>query len=158
MATPEVRVTLSDNWDAVAAGLAAYVKEFLPHCRRGAIPVRLPAGAGQVVGAFGNDGYSADDKVRAEVAVLRQRLREGGRTELGFGLSEDGHAWALLVCADALPCRASEDGGATAKALAAWLDDAVWDAWGVACGLPLSEDSTWAGEPVPCPGERRRGP
>jgi hypothetical protein len=53
-----------DTWDALAAGLATFVREFLPHHSRGTLPVRLPAGAGRVVGVF--------------------------------GLSEDGHAWALL--------------------------------------------------------------
>ncbi len=125
---------LLDNWDALAAALATYVREFLPGPRRGALPVRLPAGAGQVVGVFGKDGYTADDRVKSEVAVLRQRLQEAGRTELGFGLSEDGFAWALLVGPGPSRCEAFECAGAPIEALAAWLDDAAGEAWRVARG------------------------
>ena len=40
---------LLDNWNALATGLAAYVREFLPHARRGAFTIRLPRGVGRVV-------------------------------------------------------------------------------------------------------------
>lgn len=123
-----------DNWDALAAGLATYVREFLPHQRRRALPVRLPAAAGQVVGVFGNDGYATDDRVKKEVDVLRQRLREDSHEEVGFGLSEDGHAWARVVGPSPRPAF----GGASGAALAAGLDDAIWEAWRVAFGHPLS--------------------
>jgi hypothetical protein len=132
---------LLDNWDALAAGLATYVREFLPHPRRGALTVRLPAGAGQVVAVFGSDGYAADVRVKKEVAALRQRPREGAGKELGFGLSEDGHAWALLVLPAAMPCRSPGGDGAAARALTAFLDEAVWEAWRLACGLPRAESS-----------------
>ncbi len=81
---------LLDSWAPLATGLARYVREFLPGSRRGALPIRLPGGNGQIVGVFGNDGYAADGRVKQEVAALRQRLREAALEELGFGLSEDG--------------------------------------------------------------------
>src|SRR4051812_47946147 len=88
---------LLDNWNALATGLASYVREFPPRARRGALTIRLPGSAGRVIGVFGNDGYATDARVKTEVATLRGRLQEAVLDELGFGLSEDDHAWALLV-------------------------------------------------------------
>jgi hypothetical protein len=145
---------LLDNWNALATGLAAYVREFLPHARRGALTIRLPRGGGHVVGVFGNDGSAADGRVKTEVAVLRRRLQEASLDELGFGLSEDGHAWALLVGTGPSQ-RQTSGGGIPAEALAAFLDDAVWEAWRSACGLPPLKTSAESADPVQC--SRRQG-
>ncbi len=51
---------LLDNWNAFANGLAAYVREFLPHARRGALTIRLPRSDGHVIGVFGHDGCAED--------------------------------------------------------------------------------------------------
>jgi hypothetical protein len=141
---------LLDNWNALAIGLAGYVKEFLPHARRGALTLGLPRGVGQVIGVFGNDGYAADARVKHEVAALRRRLQEATLAELGFGLSEDGHAWALLVGPGSTQWHTSS-GEIPAKALVAFLDDAVWEAWRLACGLPLLETSAERVNPLRCP-------
>ena len=130
---------LLDSWAPLATGLARYVREFLPDSRRGALPIRLPGGSGQIVGVFGNDGYTVDERVKQEVAALRQRLREAALEELGFGLSEDGHAWALLVRPAATSRQPSGDDGTVAQALTAFLDEAVWEAWRRACGVPQAQ-------------------
>ncbi len=103
---------LLDNWAPLATGLARYVREFPFDSRRGALPIRLPGDNGQIIGAFGNDGYTTDGRAKQEVAALRQRLREAVLEELGFGLSEDGHAWALLVLSAATPRQPSGNHGA----------------------------------------------
>lgn len=71
----------------------------------------------------------------SEVAALRKRLQEEALDELGFGLSEDGHAWTLLVAPGPSQRPTSSD-RIPAEALAAFLDDAVWEAWRIDCGLP----------------------
>src|SRR5688572_29555284 len=111
---------LLDNLDALAAGLAAYLRAFPPHARRGALTIRLPRSVGHVVGVFGNDGYAADGRVKVEVAALRGRLQEAALDERGFGLSEDGHAWALLV-GPGLHWRQPSGGEMPAEALTAFL-------------------------------------
>lgn len=131
---------LLDNWNALATGLAAYAREFLPDVRRGAMGLRLPRGVGHVNGVFGNDGYAEDTRVKTEIAALREELQEAGLDELGFGLSEDGHSWALLVGSGRSQHQTS-NGGIPAEALVAFLDDAVWTAWRMACGLPPLEAS-----------------
>jgi hypothetical protein len=123
---------LIKSWVPLATGLARYVREFLPDSRRGALPIRLPGG-GRIVGVFGNDGYTADGRVTHEVAAIRERFREAHLAELGFGLSEDGHAWALLVLPAATQRDASGTDEGAALALTSFLDDAVWEAWRRAC-------------------------
>src|SRR5262245_62295798 len=94
----------------IASGLAAHVRKNLACVERGAVPVRLvddTAGPvrviedGAVLGIFGNDNYIAEAKARREVELTRCRLRACGAEEVGFGLSQDGYTWALLVrCED----------------------------------------------------------
>ena len=90
----------------IACGLAAHVRKNLPCVERGAVPVRLVEDAvgplrvvegGAVIGIFGNDNYIAEANSRREVELTRQRLRQMGAEEAGFGLSQDGYTWALLV-------------------------------------------------------------
>lgn len=142
---------LLDNWNALATGLATYVREFLPRARRGASAIRLPLGAGEVVGVFANDGCTADERMKTEVAALRRRLQEAALEELGFGLSEDGQAWALLI-GQGPSQRQGSGTSIPAEALAAFLDDAVWEAWRVACKVPFLETSGETEEPVQWPG------
>ena len=141
---------LLESWAPLANGLARYVREFLPDSRRGALPIRLPRGQGQVVGVFGNDGYAADGRVKREVAALRRRLREAALEELGFGLSEDGHTWALLIRPGRPPCDPSGVEIAPVG-LTAFVDDAVWEAWRRACAGPAQEVSEKEMDQVMCP-------
>jgi hypothetical protein len=140
---------LLDNWDTLATGFASYVREFLPHAPRGALTIRLPRGVGHVTGVFGNDGYAADGRVKTQVAVLRRRLQEAALDELGFGLSEDGHTWALLVGPGSSQ-RHTLGGESLPEALAASLDDAVWEAWLIACEARPPEPSPEGPDSVEC--------
>ncbi len=141
---------LLDNWNALAIGLAAYMRESRPHVPRGALVIRLPRGTGQLVGAFGNDGYTTDDRVRREVSALRRRLGKAAFEELGFGLSEDGHTWALLIRPGRPPCDPSGVEIAPVG-LTAFVDDAVWEAWRRACAGPAQEVSEKEMDQVMCP-------
>ncbi len=141
---------LLDNWNALGVGLAAYMREFRPHIQRGALALRLPRGRGQLVGAFGNDGYTTDERAQREVSVLRRLLGKAALEELGFGLSEDGHTWALLVRTRTLPCDLPGIEIAP-EALTAFMDDAVWEAWRLACAVPVEEASEKEMGDVLCP-------
>src|SRR5262249_35859525 len=97
---------LRRNLNDIACGLAAHVRKNLAGVERGAVPIRLVEDApgplrgvegGAAVGIFGNDNYIAEMKARREVELTRQRLRQIGVEEVGFGLSPDGYTWALLV-------------------------------------------------------------
>jgi len=112
--------------------------------------IRLPCGTGQLVGAFGNDGYTTDDRVQREVSALRRQLQEVVLEELGFGLSDDGHTWALLVRPRTLP-RDSPGFEIAPEALAAYVDKAVWAAWRLACAVPSKEASENEMNEVLCP-------
>lgn len=68
---------------------------FPPH--RGVIEVRNPFG-GRCLAAFGNDGYSQDDRTRTYVDAL---LEEIGGHDPVLGIdSDDGYTWAIVVPLD----------------------------------------------------------
>ncbi len=132
------------NWNEVASNLALHARckfFFLP---RGAVPVRLMEDdvvTGRIVedgtvviGVFGNDNYLSDGRVRTEVDLVRERLRDAGAEEVGFGLSPDGFSWALLVRADGQRYQTAIGRAFQKELLKAFLDDAVEGAWQNACG------------------------
>jgi len=82
-----------------------------------------------VVGVFGNDNYLADFRVRREVELIRQRLADALAEEVGFGLSQDGYSWALLVRADGGRYQTAIGKSFQKELLRAFLDDAVQNAW-----------------------------
>jgi hypothetical protein len=128
----------------VARGLAAHVRKNLAAIERGAVPVRLveetvgPLGfrdedAG-VVGVFGNDNYASEVRARREVELIRLRLRDLGAEELGFGLSQDGYTWALLVRGDDRRFRTLAGKLMQREMLKIALEQAVQQAWQAAGG------------------------
>jgi hypothetical protein len=126
----------------VACGLAAHVRKNLTCVERGAVPVRLvedTAGPirfveeGAVIGVFGNDNYVAEAKARREVELTRQRIREVGAEEVGFGLSHDGFTWAILVRCDGRRYRTEAGRALQRELLKVALDEAVSRAWRDAC-------------------------
>jgi hypothetical protein len=126
----------------IACGLAAHVRKNLPCVERGAVPVRLvddTAGPlrvieqGSVVGIFGNDNYIAEVKARHEVELMRKRVRELGAEEAGFGLSQDGYTWALLVRCDDGRYRTETGRAMQRELLKIALEEAVSRAWRDAC-------------------------
>jgi len=126
-------------WNQVANNLATHARKNLAFVERGAVPVRVVAEgpvAGQldedesvVVGVFGNDNYITNDRARREVELVRQHLQDARGIEVGFGLSQDGYTWAMVV----RPVEQhyhTEAGKAFQKAmLKAILDEAVNSAW-----------------------------
>lgn len=126
----------------IASGLAAHVRKNLTGVERGAVPVRLVEDVpgpihvieeGTVIGIFGNDNYIAEANSRREVELTRQRLRQLGAVEAGFGLSQDGFTWALLVRCD--DSRYKTEAGRTLQRelLKIALDEAVGRSWREAC-------------------------
>jgi hypothetical protein len=128
----------------VASGLAAHVRKNLAFVERGAVPVRLvdeTSGpmrfveqGGAVVGVFGNDNYVAESRARQEVQLIRQRIREIAAEEIGFGLSQDGYTWALLVHCDDNRYQTATGKALQRELLKVALEDAVCQAWQIACG------------------------
>src|SRR5947199_4897070 len=134
---------LPKNLQTVATDLATHVRQNWCFIPRGAVPVRLveeTAGRLQfvddgdaVVGVFGNDNYLADAKARREVQLIRQQLRETDAQEVGFGLSQDGFSWALLVRVNDARYRTPPAKTLQKELLKVFLEDAVSRAWKHAC-------------------------
>lgn len=126
----------------VACGLAAHVRKNLACVERGAVPVRLvddTAGPvrvieeGAVIGIFGNDNYIAEVKARREVELTRRQLRDVGAEEVGFGLSQDGYTWALLVRCDDRRYKTLAGKALQKELLKFALEEAVARAWRTVC-------------------------
>jgi hypothetical protein len=79
--------------------------------------------------------------VKQEVARVRQQLQEAELEEMAFGQSQDGQAWVVLVRPRPSPARAPDGEKIAADALTTFLDEAVWRAWRLACGIPPLEPS-----------------
>lgn len=126
----------------IASGLAAHARKNLSFVERGAVPVRLVEDVpgtprdvmdGTVIGVFGNDNYIAAANSRREVELTRQRLRQLGAVEAGFGLSQDGYTWALLVRCDDHRYKTEVGRAFQRELLKIALDDAVSRAWREVC-------------------------
>jgi hypothetical protein len=126
-------------WNQVANNLATHARKNLAFVERGAVPVRVIAEGpaplplqeedSVVVGVFGNDNYITNDRARREVELVRQHLKEARGIEVGFGLSQDGYTWAMVVRPVEQHYQ-TEAGKAFQKAmLKAILDEAVNAAW-----------------------------
>jgi len=133
---------LRRNLNDVACGLAAHVRKNLTCIERGAVPVRLVEDTpgpvrvvveGTVLGIFGNDNYVAEVKARREVELTRQRLRDLGAREVGFGLSQDGFTWALLVHCDEGRYQTGTGRALQRELLKITLEETVGRAWREAC-------------------------
>jgi hypothetical protein len=130
-----LRRTLND----IACGLATHARRNLAAVDRGAVPVRLvddtASGPPQfltdnsVLGIFGNDNYIAETRVRREVELVRRELRTLGVQEVGFGLSQDGYSWALLVHCDDRTFRTSAGKALHRELLKITLEELVGRAW-----------------------------
>jgi hypothetical protein len=143
---------LRKNLEAVATDLARHVRQNWGFVPRGAVPVRLieetdgrlqfVEDGSAVVGVFGNDNYLADAKARREVALLRQQLRQTDAEEVGFGLSQDGFSWALLVRVNDQPYRTAAGKTLQKELLKISLEEIVSRAWQCACQGPADLTQT----------------
>ena len=132
------------GYNDVASGLATHVRKNLASIERGAVPVRLveeTAGPfrtlgqnGAVLGVFGNDNYVAESRARREVELMRRRVRELGAEEVGFGLSQDGYSWAMLVRCDDRRFKTEAGRSLQRELMKITLEDEVSHAWQTAGG------------------------
>ena len=81
------------DWDAEARDSANLLQRDCPDCERGAFHTGAPG----VCVAYGTDDFARDDRARLKVTLLRQRLHDGSLVELGFGVSDDGRVWCMVV-------------------------------------------------------------
>jgi hypothetical protein len=124
------------NLNEFAHALATYARSRMQPVDRGALLVRCTGNQETLAAVFGNDNYRADFKARREVAMVRQCLREAHLQELGFGLSQDGHSWTLLVRTNGSRYQTDLGKQFEVEMLKVYLDDVVWRSWWTACGVP----------------------
>ena len=124
------------NLNEFAGALAMYTRKKMDTVNRGALLVRCVGDGSMIAAVFGNDNFRFDQKVRREVELVRGQLAEASIQELGFGLSHDGHSWALLVRADTQQYKTDLGKAFQVEMLKIFLDDIVWRSWWNACGVP----------------------
>jgi hypothetical protein len=149
------------SWSETANGLAQQVRKGYGFVKRGVVPLRFVDDTEQpprfvddaplVVGVFGNDNYLWDDKTRREVELVRQRLRDLPEVaEMGFGLSQDGQTWAMLIATDRDRYHTQAGQLFQKEMLKAALEQVVWNSWRQVSGMPADnvlEDAESPGAP-----------
>ena len=100
------------DWNAYAVRKASLIRRQFPLAERTA----YHTGCDGASVLFAHDDYQRDSRAKQEVALLRKFLAENQIPELGFGVSEDGKTWVMVVF--------SEDPVA--------LEQALFDAWQMA--------------------------
>jgi hypothetical protein len=123
------------SWTRIAEQAAVDIQEQVLNLRRGAVAWRRPG----LAVAFGNDGYTQDERTHRAVNWLRHNLPRWGAPVLAVGTSDDGYTWTLLVETDRID----------------WLNHLVWRSWGEANPL---EPLAWRGQPAVCPPIHWSGP
>jgi hypothetical protein len=114
--------------------LAIYVRQRLPARERGALLVECSAGGELMVAAFGNDRYRLDKRVNREVELVRQWLTAAGAREVGFGVSPDGHSWAMVLRVEERRYHTPAGRAFHAEMVRAEVEEEVQRAWVEACG------------------------
>lgn len=116
------------DWNQQAAKVAEWIQSNAHEAHRGAIP--RPNG---IVVMFSNRGEASSEAARTEIASVRKyvanvkRRQKPFANELGFGVSNDGGAWAMLFRADPQPDdQTPEQWMASVSEL---LNKMIWTAW-----------------------------
>jgi hypothetical protein len=117
------------NYAEFVNALALYARTRLSALDRGTLLIRISEDGSLLAGVFGNDGYLRDAKSRIEADLVRHRLKDLAAAELGFGLSPDGHTWAVLVKADRQRCQTVAARVFQMEMLRSTLDDVLVTAW-----------------------------
>lgn len=131
------------NLNGFASMMATYVRQKLAGVHRAAILVRCTTDGSVLAAVFGNDNFIGDARTRREVDLVRRQLKESAIQELAFGLSRDGHSWALLVRTDTHDCTTDLGRAFRTEMLRASLDEAVWAAWQSVSGeMPPADRAT----------------
>ena len=107
---------INDNNAAIAA--AEHVNQNLTHRHRGVLDCH------DKLIVFGNDAYESDERSQEEVDLMKRELAELGLPVLEFGISQDGHSWAILV----------EIGEHRSIELTE-IEQRLWTCWKQACGI-----------------------
>jgi hypothetical protein len=134
------------SWTETANGLARQIRAAYAFVKRGVVPLRFvddSSGtphfvddAPLVIGVFGNDNYLWDENTRKEVEVFRHRLQEMDAAEMGFGLSDDGQTWAILVGTDRDRYHTRAGQIFQKELLKVSLEQILWNAWRQVSGMP----------------------
>ncbi|MCI0642269.1 MAG: hypothetical protein L0Y72_11535 [Gemmataceae bacterium] len=123
-------------WNETAKGFADYVRHYHPSVTRGAVCVQLDQEEQPsetecnrfVVGVFGND-LALGELAYREIRLIRRELSATTLQELGFGASDDGAAWALLIAEQNCDFQTALGKQFRHELLKLSLEDLIWQVW-----------------------------
>ena len=121
--------------------VANHVRQKFADRERGALLFEDTPASGLVLVVFGNDGYVLDKRVGREVELVRRWLTAAGAREQDFGISPDGHSWAMLVRVNDPGYRTVAGRAFYAELVRAEVEEEVGRAWVAACGTDRPADT-----------------
>jgi hypothetical protein len=117
------------TWNDAASKMAMTLRCLRPARPLGVLMVYHAHEEGLIVWLYDSDTAGAEEPLAFEMALLRQRLKETGVAELGFGLSPDSRAWALVGRANHHPLQTRAGKTFYREMLAEYLGEALHTAW-----------------------------
>jgi hypothetical protein len=130
----EAVIMAQKDWDGFAGDLTAHVRRYWPALHRGAVLMPCLDESALFALVFANNDHAAPSAAQLEVDTIRQLLREEDMEDLGYGVSQDGRTWTILVRIQG-QAYATESGRILQRELLkVRLEEAVQKAWAAVCG------------------------
>jgi hypothetical protein len=117
------------DWDAFAGDLTTHVRRHWSSLQRGAVLMPCIDESATFALLFANNGCANSGAVHNEVHRIRRQLQDDDMQDLGFGLSDDGCTWTLVVRIDTQPQQTDTGRALQRELLKIRLEDAVKKAW-----------------------------
>lgn len=117
------------DWDEFAGELTVHVRRHWQSLHRGAVLMPCIDEAATFALVFANNEGAAPEAVHQEVDLIRQRVRDEDMEDLGFGLSDDGCTWTLVIRIQTQLCQTEVGRVLQRELLKIRLEEAVQKAW-----------------------------
>jgi hypothetical protein len=120
------------DWDVFATDLTNHVRSHWPALDRGAVLMPCVDEAATFALVFANNGSAEPEAMHDEVDRIREALRGEDMEDLGFGLSDDGCTWTMVVRVEHAPQQTEVGRTLQRELLKIRLEGAVQRAWAAA--------------------------
>jgi hypothetical protein len=129
-------------WDMAASRVATYIRDHRYRFRRGLLIIPRFQEEMVIAWVFGNCDGTCPEPWRHDVDLIRRRVQDTAVEELGFGFSEDGRTWTLILKADNRRYQTPAGKALHLELLKASLDEAVRGTWQAILEVP-GENLSW---------------
>jgi hypothetical protein len=116
-------------WSVAAGKLAAYIQTRKQPFQRALFVIPRLEEQLVIAWMFGNGESISRDQVQQEIDFVRRRLKDTGVEEAGFGLSQDGYTWVLVLKVDNQRYQTGAAKQFQMELMTVTLDEAARRAW-----------------------------